>query len=61
MTVVDRRHSRRRRGSEGVRSYDLGDWLGFRSGNRVVRMVASPCQDEEEFGREMLERVLGLK
>ncbi len=61
MTVVDRRSSRRRRGSEGVRSYDQGDWLGPKSGNRVSRMVGSPCQGEEEFAREMLERVLGLK
>ncbi len=59
MTVVDRRSSRKRRGSDGVRSYDLGDWLGSKSGNRVFRMMGSPRQGDEEFGREMLERILG--
>jgi inosine-uridine nucleoside N-ribohydrolase len=57
MTVVDRRR-RKRRDSDGVRPHDRGNWLGRSSGNRVDRMVGSP--GEEEFGRYLLERVLGL-
>jgi Inosine-uridine preferring nucleoside hydrolase len=57
MTLVDRRN-RKRRNSDGERPYDVGNWLGSRSGNRVDRMVASPGQDE--FGRILLEKVLGL-
>ncbi|ETN42859.1 uncharacterized protein HMPREF1541_02017 [Cyphellophora europaea CBS 101466] len=44
MTVGDVR-PRRRRNSDGERTYDHGNWLGARSGNRIVRIVDSPGDD----------------
>ncbi|RMZ75025.1 hypothetical protein DV737_g5511, partial [Chaetothyriales sp. CBS 132003] len=40
MTVGDRR-DRKRRDSDGEAPHDRGNWLGHRSGNRIMRMVRS--------------------
>ncbi|RVX67895.1 hypothetical protein B0A52_08500 [Exophiala mesophila] len=58
MTVGDRR-ARRRRGSDGERSYDRDNWLGNSSGNRVFRMVKSPGVDLAAV--EFLDTILGVK
>ena len=57
MTLLDRR-DRRRRNSDGAVPHDRDNWLGSRSGNRVVRMLRSGCEDA--FGEELLRRVLGM-
>jgi inosine-uridine nucleoside N-ribohydrolase len=44
MTVGDTR-PRRRRNSDGERTYDHGNWLGGKTGNRVIRMVKSPGEE----------------
>lgn len=56
MTVADTR-IRRRRNSDGFRTYDHGNWLGGKSGNRVVRMVDSP--GEELPGKLILDQLFG--
>lgn len=56
MTVGDVR-PRRRRNSDGERTYDHGNWLGAKSGNRVVRIVDSP--GVEVPGRLILEQLFG--
>lgn len=58
MTVGDRR-ARRRRGSDGERPHDRGNWLGNASGNRVWRMVGSPGVDLAAV--EYLDAILGKR
>jgi inosine-uridine nucleoside N-ribohydrolase len=56
MTVGDTR-PRKRRGSDGFRTYDQGNWLGAKSGNRIWRVVASP--GVEGPGRRIVEQLFG--
>ena len=43
-TIGDKR-ARKRRNSDGERPHDRGNWLGNRSGNRILRMLESPGRD----------------
>lgn len=43
-TIRDKR-ARKRRNSDGERPHDRGNWLGNRSGNRILRMLESPGRD----------------
>jgi inosine-uridine nucleoside N-ribohydrolase len=44
-TIGDKR-ARKRRNSDGERPHDRGNWLGNRSGNRILRMLESPGRDK---------------
>jgi inosine-uridine nucleoside N-ribohydrolase len=56
MTVGDKR-ARRRRNSDGEVPHDRGNWLGNRSGNRVLRMLESPGR--EEASKYLLKSIFG--
>ena len=56
MTLLDRR-ARNRRNSDGAVPHDRDNWLGSRSGNRILRMQKSGF--EERFGEDMMKSILG--
>ncbi|RMZ78757.1 hypothetical protein DV738_g3662, partial [Chaetothyriales sp. CBS 135597] len=55
MTVGDQR-DRKRRDSDGEAPHDRGNWLGHRSGNRVIRMVSSG-KEGTVVGGELMQRI----
>ncbi|RMD41085.1 hypothetical protein DV735_g4037, partial [Chaetothyriales sp. CBS 134920] len=55
MTVGDHR-DRKRRDSDGEAPHDRGNWLGQKSGNRVIRMVRSG-KEGTVVGGELMQRI----
>jgi inosine-uridine nucleoside N-ribohydrolase len=55
-TVGDKR-SRKRRNSDGERPHDKGNWLGNKSGNRILRLLESPGR--EQASQTLLDMIFG--
>lgn len=55
-TIGDKR-ARKRRDSDGERPHDRGNWLGNKSGNRILRILESPGR--EAAAPYLLDRIFG--
>ena len=55
MTLLDRR-ARHRRNSDGAVPHDRDNWLGSRSGNRILRLQESGF--EQRFGDDLMKAFL---